>query len=89
MTAPTIEMPGAATDPSSPEDVQMTRHQVLRVGVVLAIWSVVTPFMWRDLRSRSPEQVRGPNWLWWLLSSNLSGSAAYWLVGRRKDSDVD
>jgi len=37
--------------------------------------------MWRDLRRRSIDQIRGPKWLWWVASSNLSGSTAYWLVG--------
>jgi hypothetical protein len=55
----------------------------LVVAVTVLVWVVVTPFMWRDLRSRPRDQVRGPKWLWWILSANLSGSAAYWLVARK------
>jgi hypothetical protein len=58
-----------------------TRRRVI-ITLVL-IWSVVTPFMWRDLCRRGSDQVRGPKWLWWLASTNLSGSAAYWTFGRR------
>ena len=65
-----------------------SQRQVVLVAVVLGIWAMVTPFMWRDLHRRSSEQVRGPKWLWWLLSANLSGSAAYWLFGRRQTTDV-
>jgi len=61
----------------------MRNRKVIVVGIALVIWGVVTPYMWRDLRVRSPEQVRGPKWLWWIASTNLSGSAAYWMLGRR------
>lgn len=62
------------------------RKKALLVAAVLAVWAAVTPFMWRDLRRRSPGQVRGPKWLWWIASANLSGSAAYWLFGRKTSS---
>jgi hypothetical protein len=58
-----------------------------RAGIVFAVvlvWAIVTPFMWRDLRHRPPEQVRGKKWIWWVASSNLSGSVAYFLFGRRE-----
>jgi hypothetical protein len=54
------------------------------LAVVLVVWSFVTPFMWRDLRRRRPDQVRGKKWIWWVASSNLSGSVAYFLFGRRE-----
>ena len=63
-----------------------TRRRSLLVAAVLVLWAAVTPLMWRDLRRRAPSQIRGPKWLWWIASSNLSGSAAYWLVGRRRSS---
>ncbi|MFZ1062869.1 MAG: hypothetical protein WAN30_05290 [Acidimicrobiales bacterium] len=53
------------------------------VGAALVLWLVVSPFTWRDLRRRPRESVRGPKWLWFLASANVSGSLAYWLVGRR------
>lgn len=61
----------------------MRNHRAVAVAVALAVWAVVTPFMWRDLRRRSPDQVRGPKWLWWIASLNLSGSASYWMFGRK------
>ena len=61
----------------------MRNRKVALVCVVVMVWAVVTPFMWRDLQGRTPEQLRGPKWLWWIASFNLSGSAAYWLCGRR------
>jgi hypothetical protein len=57
---------------------------IMIVALAVAVWAAVTPPMWRDLRARTSEQVRGPKWLWWVASLNLSGSAGYWLVGRRK-----
>ena len=65
----------------------MKNRRVTVLVVALLVWAVVTPFMWRDLRARTPEKVRGPKWFWWIASSNLvTGSAAYWLFGR-KSSD--
>jgi hypothetical protein len=57
--------------------------------VVLAIAAVVhvtvMALTWRDLRSRPAGQVRGPKVLWLVASAlNTSGSAAYWLFGRRR-----
>ncbi len=62
--------------------VQGSRTRTLVIILAVLVWTLVTPFMWRDLRRRSADQVRSPKWLWWLASTNLSGSAAYWLVGR-------
>ena len=67
--------------------MERSRTKTLVVVVVLAIWALVTPLMWRDLHRRVPEQVRGPKWAWWLASANLSGSASYWLFGRRPKTD--
>ena len=62
----------------------MRNSKVIVFVVALLVGAVVTPFMWRDLRDRTPEQVRGPKWLWWIASSNLiTGSAAYWMFGRK------
>jgi len=57
--------------------------------LVLAIIAVVhltaVTLTWRDLRSRPAAQVRGPKRIWQLASAlNTSGSAAYWLFGRRR-----
>jgi hypothetical protein len=40
---------------------------------------------WRDLRARPAGQVRGNKKIWQVASAlNTSGSAAYWLFGRRR-----
>ena len=62
----------------------MTRQRNVTVGIALLAWMIVTPFMWRDLRDRAPEAVRGRKWMWWIASSNLTGSLAYFLVGRKE-----
>jgi hypothetical protein len=53
------------------------------IVLVLLVWLVVTPVVWRDLGRRSAAQVRGPKWLWRAASSNLTGSVAYLLIGRK------
>jgi hypothetical protein len=63
--------------------VEASRKRAIAVAA-LAVWAIVTPFMWRDLSRRPRELVRGTKWLWWLASSNVSGSVAYWLLGRKK-----
>ena len=57
--------------------------------LVFAIIGVVhltaVTLTWRDLRSRPAAQVRGPKRIWQVASAlNTSGSAAYWLFGRRR-----
>ena len=57
--------------------------------LVLAIIAVVhltaVTLTWRDLRSRPAAQIRGPKRIWQVASAlNTSGSAAYWLFGRRR-----
>jgi hypothetical protein len=57
--------------------------------LVLAIIAVVhltaVTLTWRDLRARPAAQVRGPKKIWQVASAlNTSGSAAYWLFGRRR-----
>lgn len=64
--------------------MERTRTRTLAVVAVVAVWAVVTPIMWHDLRRRPAEQVRGKKWVWRLASLNLSGSVAYFLFGRRR-----
>ena len=57
--------------------------------LVLALIGVVhltaVTLTWRDLRSRPAGQVRGPKRVWQVASAlNTTGSAAYWLFGRRR-----
>jgi hypothetical protein len=35
---------------------------------------------------RAAGQVRRPKWLWWIASTTLTGSLAYWMFAR-KDAD--
>jgi hypothetical protein len=53
------------------------------IAIGVLVWAIVTPFTWRDLRRRSPDQVRGSKRFWRVASSNLSGSIAYFLIGRK------
>lgn len=61
------------------------RNREAAVIIALVLWAVVTPFTWRDLERRTPEQVRGRKWMWRLASANLTGSVAYFLVGRKNE----
>jgi hypothetical protein len=58
-------------------------RKVAIIAFAIGVWAMVTPSMWRDLRARGATQVRGPKWLWWIASSNLTGSVAYWLCARK------
>lgn len=62
-------------------------HQKLDPRVVAALAAVqlvVGALTLRDLAGRTPDQVRGPIWLWRIWGgSNTLGSVAYWTVGRR------
>ena len=55
------------------------------LATVAVVHVTVMALTWRDLRSRSAGQVRGPKKLWRVASAlNTTGSAAYWLFGRRR-----
>jgi hypothetical protein len=62
----------------------MRDRRFVIVALAVVVWAIVTPPMWRDLRARTPDQLRGPKWLWWVASLNLTGSAGYWLFARKK-----
>ena len=63
------------------------RHTKLLATVVIT-WLIVTAFVWRDLKRRSPDQVRGSKWFWRLASTNLTGSIAYFVIGRKRSNNV-
>ncbi len=64
----------------------LTEKQKRILAVALVVHAVVVVFTLRDLRRRPAAAVRGPKWIWGLVATlNTSGSAAYWLVGRRRD----
>lgn len=53
-------------------------------AAILAAHVVIASFTWRDLRSRSADEVRGSKRLWRAASAlNTLGSMAYFLIGRR------
>jgi hypothetical protein len=63
----------------------LTPRQTRIVGVAVAGQLVVAALTLRDLSRRPAEAVRGPKWLWRILgTANTGGSAAYWLLGRRR-----
>ena len=55
------------------------------LAAVAVVHLTIMALTWRDLRSRPAGQVRGPKKLWQVASAlNTTGSAAYWLFGRRR-----
>ena len=58
-----------------------------KVGIVIAaaVELVLTTLAFKDLRSRSRDEVRGPKWLWSLVSLvQPAGPIAYLVLGRRR-----
>jgi NO-binding membrane sensor protein with MHYT domain len=61
-----------------------TRQLLVVLAYVVTVHAPFTALTWRDLRIRSAAQVRGNKRIWRLTSAlNTTGSAAYWLFGRR------
>ena len=57
----------------------------LVLATVAVVHLTVMTLTWRDLRARPAGQVRGNKRIWQLASAlNTSGSAAYWIFGRRR-----
>ena len=55
------------------------------VIALTAVQAVIGTLTVRDISRRAPERIRGPKLFWKLWGgTNTLGSAAYWLVGRRK-----
>ncbi|SFC00027.1 hypothetical protein SAMN04487968_10339 [Nocardioides terrae] len=64
---------------------KLTQRQARIVGIAVVVQFVIGALTLRDISRRSSDQVRGPKWLWRILgTANTSGSAAYWLIGRRR-----
>jgi hypothetical protein len=60
------------------------------LGAIGAAHVSVTALTWRDLRRRPAGQVRGKKAVWRVLSAaNTSGSAMYWLFGRRPSRSAE
>jgi len=61
------------------------KPNALVVAAIAAVHLTAVTLTWRDLRSRSAAQVRGPKKVWQAASAlNTTGSVAYWLFGRRR-----
>ena len=61
------------------------RPNKLVLAIIAVVHLTAVTLTWRDLRSRPAAQVRGPKRVWQLASAlNTSGSAVYWLFGRRR-----
>ena len=66
----------------------MTDQQKKILAVVLVVHVIVATFTLRDLRRRPAAAVRGPKRLWRMwVTTNTTGSVAYWLFGRRRRVD--
>ena len=64
---------------------QKSKPNKLVFAVIGVVHLTVMALTWRDLRSRPPGQVRGNKKIWRVASAlNTTGSAAYWLFGRRR-----
>jgi len=61
----------------------LTQQQRAGVLALVAIQAVLATLAQRDLGSRTSDQLRGPKWLWRLLTLNTVGAVAYLAVGRR------
>ncbi|MDH2416551.1 hypothetical protein [Nocardioides sp. CER19] len=64
---------------------KLTQSQKRMVGAAVVVQLVVGLLTLRDISRRPADRVRGPKWLWRIAgTANTSGSAAYWLIGRKR-----
>jgi hypothetical protein len=55
------------------------------IAALVVAHVVVTTLVWRDLRRRTDDQVRGSKRLWRIASmANMSNSVVYVLIGRKR-----
>ena len=86
---PSAGMEGATKGGSESGGLRnLTDQQKKILAVVLVVHVIVATLTLRDLRRRPAAAVRGPKRLWrvWV-TSNTTGSMAYWLFGRRRRVD--
>ena len=68
----------------NPFDLDERQRRIL--VLVLVVHVILARLTLRDLRRRPVSAVRGPKRLWRIwATTNTTGSAAYWLVGRRRE----
>jgi hypothetical protein len=74
------------TAPHEREWTTMQRKPNKYVLAGLAVVHViVVTLTWRDIGSRTPDQVRGNKRFWQVFSAlNMGNAALYWLFGRRR-----
>lgn len=58
------------------------------VVAALGLQATIATLTIRDINKRPKEAVRGPKMLWRLANANTVGSAAYWLIGRKRGAAV-
>ena len=55
------------------------------LGGLVAVEVIIAALTFRDLKRRSPEEIRGSKRFWRVISLvNPGNSIAYWLFGRRR-----
>ena len=62
-----------------------------RVGVIIgaAVHLVLVTLAQRDLKNRPEENVRGPKWLWRIVTTvNFVGPLAYFCCGRKQNQEA-
>ena len=64
----------------------LTKDQKTRlVAVAVVVQGVIAALTLRDINKRPAQAVRGPKRLWRVLGTvNTTGSAAYWIIGRKR-----
>ena len=66
------------------KDLTPTQRALVVSGVVVQV--TLLTLAQRDLSIRSPEQVRGPKWLWRMVTLvNFIGPLVYFCCGRAQD----
>jgi hypothetical protein len=62
----------------------MRRRPRAALGGLALLGTISGTLAWRDLNSRSPDQIRGSRRFWRvLIAMNPGNSVLYWLLGRR------
>lgn len=59
-------------------------------GVLAVVQLVLLGLALNDLRRRSPDEVKGPRWMWALISLvNIVGPITYFTVGRTRATPIE
>jgi len=68
----------------------LTKDQKARLVILaVTVQGAIAALTIRDLNKRPAEAVRGPKKLWRVLGTvNTTGSAAYWILGRKATKRV-